>query len=249
MSVVARLYRDAGLYVRHCTGLFLLVVAAELIQHLVEYRAGFYDSLTAARAAEGDTLRMVMGHAKVVLLFATTYWSLRFYAFGYDPAAPLRRDPQALRLFVPLMAWGLMWLLLVQDGPLLARALGVPAKPTGLILLGAILVSTMFEIALSAWKTAAATGNPSIGFLRSIRMTRGSWRFGLNVSAAAILPAMVLHYAFAIVSLGRPAAVQAVLLTADSLLVGYMGSLMAASIFVIAQRVTARAREETPLPA
>jgi hypothetical protein len=240
MTIVARMYRDAGLYVRHCTGLFLLVVAAELVQHLVEYRTGFYDSLMAAKAAEDDLLRMAMGHAKVVLLFATTYWSLRFYAFGNDPAAPLRRDPQAFRLFVPVMAWGLIWLLLVQDGPLLARAMGVPARPVGLLLLAAILVSTLFEIALSAWKTAAATGDPSIGFVRSIRMTRGAWGFGLGISAAAILPAMVLHYAFAIVAIGRPAAVQAVILTADSLLVGYMGPLMAASVFAIARRVTER---------
>ena len=45
MSVVAQMYRNAGAYVRGCTGLFFLVVAVELIQHLVEYRAGFYDSM------------------------------------------------------------------------------------------------------------------------------------------------------------------------------------------------------------
>lgn len=237
MSVFAQMYRNAGAYVRGCTGLFLLVVAVELVQHLVEYRAGFYDSIAAMKAAEADPLRMVMGHAKVLLLFATTYWSLRFYGFGNDPAAPLRRDPQAFRLFVPVMLWGLAWLLLVQDGPFLARALGVPAKPMGVMLLAAVLVSTLLEIALSAWKTAAATGNPSIGFLRSIRLTRGHWWFGLGVSAAAILPAMVLHYAFAILAIGRPAAVQALVLSADSLLVGYMGPLMAASTFAIARRV------------
>jgi hypothetical protein len=237
MNIVARMYRDAGLYVRRCTGLFLLIVAAELTQHLVEYRAGFYDSLTAMKTAEGDLLRMTMGHAKVVLLFATTYWSLRFYAAGNDPAAPLRRDAGALRLFVPVMLWGLMWLLLVQDGPLLARAIGVPAKPMGLVLVAAILVSTLFEIALSAWKTAAATGDPSIGFVRSIRLMRGHWGFGLGVSAAAVLPAMVLHYALAVIAIGRPAVVQAAILTADSLLVGYMGPLMAASTFAVAQRV------------
>jgi hypothetical protein len=242
MTIIARMYRDAGAYVRHCTGLFLLVVAVELVQHLVEYRAGFYDSLVAMKAAEGDALRMVMGHAKVVLMFATTYWSLRFFAFGNDPDAPLRRDPLAVRLYVPVMAWGLMWLLLVQDGPLLARAMGMPAKPMALVLLGTILVSTVLEIALSAWKTAAATGDPSVGFVRSIRMTRGHWGFGLAVSAAAILPAMALHYGIAILSLGRPAAVQAALLTADSLLVGYMGPLMAASVFAIARRVATTER-------
>jgi hypothetical protein len=107
----------------------------------------------------------------------------------------------------------------------------------GLVLLAAILVSTLLEIALSAWKTAAATGDASIGFARSIRLTRGHWGFGLGVSAAAILPAMVLHYAFAILAIGRPAAVQALVLAADSLLVGYMGPLMAASTFEIARRV------------
>lgn len=247
MNTIMAMYRDAARYVRACTGLFLLVVAAELAQHLIEYRAGFYDGLAAMKAAEGDVARMAMGHAKVLLLFATNYFALRFYAFGHDPAAPLRRDPRAWALFVPVMLWGLMWLVLLQDGAWAASALGWNGRGFALAMVAVMLASTGFELALSAWKTAAATGNGAIGFVRSIRLTRGHVWWSLNVSAAAILPAMALHYALAFLALGKgPLATAAVLVT-DSLLVGYMGPLMAASTCAIARRVT-RAAGEPLLP-
>ena len=245
MTTIAAMYRDAAAYVRACTGLFLLVVAAELAQHLIEYRAGFYDSLAAMKAAEGDVARMAMGHVKVLLLFATNFFALRFYAFGRDPAAPLRRDPRAWALFVPVMLWGLFWLVLLQDGAWAARAMGWSGRPFALALVVVMLLSTGFEIALSAWKTAAASGNGAIGFVRSIRLTRGHVWWSLTVSAAAILPAMVLHYGFAFLSLGRGPLGTAAVLVADSLLVGIMGPLMAAATYAIARRVTQGA--EVPL--
>ena len=243
MTAIGTMYRDAGRYVRHCTGLFLLVVAVELVQHLVEYRAGFYDGMAAMKAAEHDPLRMAMGHAKVLLLFATHFCALRFYAFGHDPAAPQRRDPRAWALYGPVMLWGMMWLVLVQDGAWAATALGWNGRAFALAMIAVMLASTGFELALSAWKTAAATGNAAIGFGRSIRLTRGHGWWSLNVSTAAILPAMALHYGFAFLALGKGPAATAAVLVADSLLVGVMGPLMAASTWAIARRVTDAAGE------
>lgn len=250
MSAIATIYRDAGRFVRACPGLFLLVVAVELAQHLAEYRAGFYDSIAAMKAAEGDAARMAVGHAKVLLLFAVQFWALRFYAFGHDPAAPTRRDPAAWMAFLPVTAWGLMWLVLVQDGAWAARAIGWDGRSFGIALLTATLVSTTLEIALSAWKTTAATGSASVGFVDSIGAMRGSWLFGLAVSAAAILPAMALHYGFAILAIGRDPATGAAVLLADSLLVGIMGPLMAGSTYAVARRVAAGlGRPLVPAPA
>ncbi|WP_156457831.1 hypothetical protein [Sphingomonas sp. Leaf412] len=239
---MADIYVRAGRYVARCPWLFLAVVAAEMVQHAIEYRAGFYDGIAAMKAAEGDVLRMAMGHVKVLLLFATTYWALRFLAAGDDPAAPTRRDPRAMALYVPVMLWGVFWLLVVQDGPILARAMNVPARPLGIGLLVVILASTAFEVTLSAWKVSAATGDGGVGFRRSIRMTRGHYAWSLGMTIAAMLPAMVLHYALAFAALGRgPMATWTVLL-GDSLLVGYMAPVMAAAVFAVAQRVGGEAR-------
>lgn len=250
MSAITAVYRDAWRFVRACPGLFLLVVAVKLAQHLIEYRAGFYDSLLAMKAAESDGLRMAAGHVKVLLLFAVQFWALRFYAFGHDPAAPTRRDPAAWIAFLPVVAWGLMWLVVVQDGAWAARAFGWDGRSFAIALLLLTLVSTMLEIALSAWKTSAATGSGTIGFLASIRATRGSWLFALNVSTAAILPAMSMHYGFAFLAIGRDPATSAGVLLADSLLVGIMGPLMAGSSWVVARRVAAgMGRPLVPAPA
>lgn len=239
---VIDMYVRAGRYVARCPWLFLAVVAVELVQHVIEYRAGFYDSMAAMKAAEGDVARMAMGHAKVLLLFVTTYWALRFYAAGDDPAAPTRHDPRALALYVPVMLWGLLWLVLLQDGPLLAAALGVGGRSLGIALIVLLLASTAFEVTLSAWKVSAATGDGSVGFVPSIRLMRGHYWWSLGMTIAATIPAMVLHYALAFAALGRGPAATAGVLIADSLLVGYMAPVMAAAVFAVARRVTPGAR-------
>lgn len=240
MNVVAQMYRGAAMFVRRCPWLFLAIVAVELAQHLIEYRAGFYADIAAMKAAEHDAARLAMGHVKVLTLFAAQYWALRFFAFGNDAGAPLRRDPRALALFLPVMAWGAFWLLLTIDLPLLAPAPGIGRKALAGFLLTAMLVSTVLEVGLSAWKTTAASGDGSVGFIRSLRLTQGHWWWGLGISVAAILPAMALHYALAFAALDHGPVATAAVLTADSLLVGYMGPLMAAATFVIARRVRSR---------
>jgi hypothetical protein len=46
-------------------------MAAEAIQHLVEWRIGMFESLEMAKVAENDPLRMGFGYLKVAALFIT----------------------------------------------------------------------------------------------------------------------------------------------------------------------------------
>ena len=233
-------YVRSGRYALLCPLLFAIPVVIEMIQHAAEIAIGLYDSRAAMQAAEHHPLRMALGHIKVISLFLVGYWASRFFAFGDDPAMPRRFDRYAIRLFVPVIAWGLFWLVLLQDGPLLASMVGADMRSVGIVLLATILVTMAFEPCLSAWKVATASGNPDIGFVRSIRLTRdGYWR-ALGLSLLVVMPLMVAHYALSFGAVGQPRALVWAMMTVDSILVGFMGVAMTAGSYVIARRATAR---------
>lgn len=233
-------FARSGRYALLCPLLFLVPVAVEMLQHAVEIRAGMYVDMAGLKAAEGDMLRLAIGHVKVIALFLTGYWAARFLVFGDDPVAARRIDPVAVRLFVPVMAWGLFWLILVQDVPLIANAAGLSGNVAAGVLILGLIVSLLFEPLLAAWKTAAAAGNGAIGFVRSIRLTRGIYPYAVIVSLLPMLPLMVGHYALAFLAVGKaPGAVWAIM-ALDALLVGYLGVVMIATSYVVARRVAAR---------
>ncbi len=230
----------SGRYALLCPLLFLIPVAVEIVQHVVEIRSGMYVDIAGLKAAEGDALRLSIGHFKVIALFLTGYWAARFLVFGDDPVAARRIDRQAVVLFVPVMAWGLFWLVFMQDGPFIARAIGVAGDPAMPMMIAGFAFSLFFEPLLSAWKTAAAAGNPAIGFMRSIRLTGGIYPYAFAVSLLAMLPLMVAHYALAILAVGKAPALVWTLMAADSVLVGYLGVVMIAASYAIARRAAAR---------
>lgn len=235
------IFARSGRYALLCPILFLIPVGLEMIQHAVELRGGMYVDADGMRAAGTDPLRLAMGPLKVIALFLVGYWAARFLVFGDDPAAARRIDPRAVRLFVPVMAWGLVWLLLIQDGPLIADAAGMPPATSSVAVLSIIVASLFFEPLLGAWKTSAAAANPAIGFLGSIRLTRPIYFRAFTLSLIAMLPLMVAHYALALFAVGQPAGLVWALMAVDSVLVGYMGVTMIATNYVIARRVADRA--------
>ena len=223
-----------------CPLLFLLPVAVELLQHWAEAHAGMYDSIAGAKAAEHDPLRMAIGHAKVISLFLLGYWVVRFVAYGDNACEAVRLDPPALRLFARVMAWGLFWLILIQDGPMLASALGMPERTLAFAQLGLIFVSTFFELCLSAWKAAAPLGNARIGFMRSLAMIRGSFWWAVALMFVTVIPLLVLHYVFAVVTIGTGAVMLWTILAIDSVVAAYLGVVMVTLTYAIAERMAAR---------
>ncbi len=228
-------------YALFCPILFLIPVAVEMIQHAIEIRGGMYVDTDGLRAAGEDPLRLAMGHLKVVALFLVGYWAARFLVFGDDPAVARRIDPRAVRLFVPVMAWGLFWLVVIQDGPLLAGAAGMPSSASTIALLSVMVASLFFEPLLCAWKVSAAAANPAIGFIGSVRLTRPVYFRALALSLIAMLPLMVAHYALAYFAVGQAHGIVWGLMAIDSLLVGYMAVTMIATAYVVARRVAERA--------
>jgi hypothetical protein len=231
-------YTHALRYARLCPVLFLVPALFELAQHIAEYQLGFYASLSAMKAAEHEPLRMILGCMKVLVLFLTAYWVVRFLGFGDDPREARRIDPAAVRLFIPVMLWGVLWLVIMQAGPTLAGTLGLPARTIAIGLGLIMLLDLGLEVCLTSWKTAAVLGNGQIGFLRSFTLIPGHFLWGFGITMAATLPLLALHYGLAFLSLGRSPAMTALVLGLDSLLVAYMAPVMQATIWMIARRAT-----------
>ncbi|MEP9359898.1 hypothetical protein [Sphingomonas sp. KR3-1] len=242
-----RIFAGATRFALLCPLLFLLPVAVELLQHWAEVHVGMYASIAAAKAVEHDPLRMAIGHAKVIALFLLGYWVVRFLAHGDSAREAVRYDRVAVRLFAWVMAWGLFWLVLVQDGPALAPALGLSPRAMAFTQLGVILASMFFELCLSAWKAAAPLGNARITFLRSLAMILGSFWWAVGLMFLTVIPLLVVHYVLAAVAIGKGPAVLWTVLAIDAVLAAYLGVVMVVFTYVLAERMAVR-HGETLMP-
>lgn len=217
----------------------LVPVVVEIVQHGVEVQGGFYRSIAAMKAAEHDPLRMAIGHAKVIVMLVTGFYMLRFFAAAGDRGVAARMDRRAIGLLIPVLGWSLFWLVLMQDIPMLAPTMGWPLKRVSQFVVIVTLANLLSDPLLNLWKLSAASGDPSVGFVRSMRLTVGRYWWSLALGLMVMLPLMIAHYALAFAAIGRsPFALWSVLI-ADALLVGVMGPVMVASSFVAARRVAA----------
>ena len=213
-------------------------LVAEAVQHAIEWRIGMFESFDMAKAVESDPLRMGFGHVKVGALFIMGYWVARFLAFDGDARRTIRFDGTALGLFTMVLAVDVL-ITITQShaGGWLSQL--VPAgRPLLLVGLAAILAAMAMELFLAPWKAGAALGNPRLHICASIRLMRGQIAWSFAFTMAIIVPVMVLHYALNGLAIGRPPALAASLLAADTLLVGYMAVLFPATAFIVADRAS-----------
>ena len=141
---IATVYRSAWAFAFACPLLFLIPVLVELAQHVVEWRAGMYDGIAGAKAAEADPLRLQFGFAKTLALLmglsgTTAQWT------GY-----------ALVLFssiagIYFMAWTVAWALgNAAIGPIRSvRIMAGSFWRTILLLLAGVLPLMIAHYALS----------------------------------------------------------------------------------------------------
>ena len=232
-------YSGAWRYALACPLLFGVPVVVEFIQHVIEMRIGMYDSIAAAQAVEANGARLGWGVVKTLSLALAGYWVARFLLLR--GAADARRfDPVAIRLFAFVMLFGLAWTLVSLWGGDLLRLIGLGEQAMALgVALG--LIGFVLSILLAPWKVGAALGNREMGFVRSIGLVGlGVW-WGVVFAILALLPPMVLHYAFAFLAIGAPPAAAWAILAVDSLLVGYLGAIIAAIDVAIARRAAEQA--------
>jgi hypothetical protein len=248
LTEIRQAYGRSWAFALALPGIVAIPIAAEAMQHAIEWRIGMFESFDLARGAENNSLRMGFGHVKIAALFIMGYWVTRFLAFGGDARRTLRFDGTAMGLFAMVLTFdALMAIVQTRAGGWLSQLVpsGWPLLLTGL---AAMLAAMALQLFLTPWKAGAALGNPHLHLAASIRMMRGhiGWSFGYTL--VMIVPVMVLHYALNGFAIGRAPALAIGLLSADSLLVGYMAVLLPASAFVIAERA-ARLRGESLLAA
>ncbi|MBB6427724.1 hypothetical protein [Sphingopyxis sp. JAI128] len=232
---IASIYRSARAFALACPLLFLIPALVELAQHVVEWRAGMYDGVAGAKAAEADPLRLQFGFAKTLAILLPGYWFTRYMLFNRDAARARRIEWPAIGLWFILFTPNALQQWWTLFGPSLTGLLGltgVAAQWTGyaLALLGAVA-----GIYFVAWTVAWTVGNSAIGPIRSIRIVAGSfWRTVLLILAGA-LPLMIAHYALSFAAIFGPATLDGPLLLLDALVVGLLALTMAGSNAVAAR--------------
>ncbi len=250
---IKQAYRLSARFALALPAIAAIPIAAEAVQHAVEWRIGMFDSFKMAKLVEEHPQRLAFGHLKVGALFIMGYWAARFLAFQGDVRRTIQIDSTAFALFAMVLVFNVMMAVAqVQAGSWLSAML--PAGwPLFLVGLAAMLLAMLLELYLAAWKAGAALGNPHMHIAASIRIMRGNvgWSFGFTM--AMFVPIMVLHYSLNGLAIGRPDALSWTLLALDTILVGYMAILFPATAFIAADRA-ARKRgasligEETTRP-
>jgi len=234
-------YRESARFARAWPLLFALPLAAELAQHVVEYRIGMFASVEAMIALEGDSSRMTFGVVKVVTLLVYTYWVNRWLAYGRDGRRRVLGDGRSAFLFAWVVALGLVTGGLQLFGGALLRPFGASE---GIVLaVGLVFVSLtiVLDIYITAWKVGAALGNGRLTIPVSFRIMRGNFWWSIGFYIAMILPLMIAHQLIGgIAPLGRPDAILWPILIFDSLLVAYLGTVLAATGYLIARRAAER---------
>ena len=208
-----------------CPILAFVPIVFEMLQHVVEAHLGMYESAAAWQASSESPVRLAFGFLKVLALIIPIYWVTRFLA-RRDAAFAARADAKAVRLFAGF--------LLVQAAIAAVELFILPRSGTVAVVW--ILAGQLLECLLCGWAVAAALGNANVGPLSSIRFMARSlpWTFAFLV--AAMLPLMVLHYLLAGLAIMAPKSLLTPTLILDSLVVGYLSLVLAASGFYAALR-------------
>jgi hypothetical protein len=225
-----------------------LIVALEGTQHMVEWSLGMYESLEGAKAAEGGTARMAAGAVKVGALILLGYWVARFVIGGGSAERALAADPVAVRKFVPVVVYSAVLGILTHAITGIFKSLGLEGLALGIAFAAYFFLTMALGVALMPWTVGAAVADEEATPLRAFRISRGSVLWGLGFTLLVMLPPMAVHYGLNLGAIGRPPALAAAMLIADSLFVGFLGILLASGHVTIAQRMADRSGHKLPMP-
>lgn len=222
---------------------FLIPPVAEFIQHVIEWRIGMFDSLQQADALANHPARLGFGYIKSAALLIVGLWASRYVHSGGERRATRAVGVGVMAAFVPVIV-----LSLALDygqralGPWTsAEALGQAgsiAAGLGLFLLGSVLI-----ILLAGWRVGVPLRDRRMNLFTSI------WR-GLTVLPkslalyfAAFLPLLVLHTALNVaMAFAGPGTTLWILFAVDSLLVGFIATVLWSVFHAIYRRGLARAK-------
>lgn len=240
MKQIGSIYGDALRAARLLPLLFLIPALVEFAQHIVEIKAGMYDSLAGAKAAADDPNRLLSGFAKTLALALPGYWFVRFLAFR-DPARARRIEQPAFLLWLVLFAIQGAQLALTLFGPTLGTVLGLSGKAEQAAGPLANGVWSLLTVYMMAWVIAWPLGNREIGPIRSVRIMAGSFWRTIGFMVAGVLPLMVVHYGLGYLAITlAPAWLDWPILVLDSLVVSWLACTMVGSGYLAARHAAQR---------
>lgn len=246
-TAIRTTYRNASAFAVALPLLAALAIGFEALQHVVEWSIGMYASRAGAMATQFAPARTVAGIAKVLVIFALSFWVARFVVSGSSTGFTLRRDPVAVRRYALVVVFGIVVGIAPQVAAALLPGSGLPRAVVGGITAVLFFGGFLLSIALSYWFAGAAVAEPQASAATSLRIAGPSMIWGAVLTVAVILPPMVLHYVFGLGAIGKPVAVAVAMLAVDAVLVGFLSLLIGAITVTIAQRMAARA--DLPLAA
>jgi hypothetical protein len=216
--------------------------AAELAQHIAEIRIGMYE---AGGVVTGDEqkLRLAFGAVKVLAIFLTLLFALRFWAYRGDAgraARPTAAMLKGLGLVLLVQAGG--ELLIIALGAGLARIAGAGPGVTAALTVAPLLLWLLLLTYLLPWFVALLTEDRDMTLRRSIDGTEGRLWANFGLLIGSFLPALVLHYALGYAAMGRAEPVVWAIMLVDSALVAALAILLASAYFTLYRRAAERVR-------
>jgi hypothetical protein len=218
------------------------VIGVEGLQHVVEWRTGFYASFAGMKAAGHDPARMIAGSLKVGWILVLGYWTARFIVTR-SPKHTVAFDRIAVRRYAAVFLLSASLGLLTIFGGDLFHLAGVDRRiaATGMMIF--TIATFPISLILVPWAVGAALGDPRATLRSSFRRAWGSIFWGLGLTILAPLPLMAAHYALGYGAVGRAPWLAISMLTIDALLVAFLGVVINVCQVVLAERMAERAGE------
>ena len=222
------------------------IVSIEGLQHVVEWRAGFYDSFAGMKAAGQDSGRMVLGALKVGWITLLSYWTTRYFV-SRSAGRTAAFDALAVRKFAWVFLFDAVLGLLLLFGPDFFPAVGSARRIASLALLAFAVATYPVGVMLAPWMVGAALGDRRASPPFAFRRAGGSVLWGVALTLFAPLPVMAVHYGLGYGAVGRAPVLAISMLAMDAFLVGFLGVLANMTQVVVAERMAARAGETLEL--
>ncbi|HSH38723.1 MAG TPA: hypothetical protein VK993_08050 [Chthoniobacterales bacterium] len=232
-SAVGESYRIVPTLIAAAPLFFLAPIAAEAVQHAIEWSIGMFSESGTMRSAARDGRRTLAGVLKVSTLVIVGVLVARYWAQGGDLRRALRLDARERRfLFSGVAIAGLVLGLLVFS-PGLLSGVALPEKMRRFApLLLVVLAAAVFQ-RRSVWAVAGLLGDRRMTVERAAALSSGRpARFTTVALVATIAPPMALHYALNFAARGLGPALLAFVLLVDSILVGATAILIGNVIWI-----------------
>lgn len=230
-------YRSAWAFALACPILFLIPTAVEMYQHIIEINLGMYDGLEIAKSIENDDSRLQAGFYKVAALLLPAYWFTRYIISDQNAAFARKIAWPAIAMFGALYCVQLLEQYWMLFGPTLAEFFHQTGNAANAINWSFDAMIFILGIYWSVWFVALSLGNGKIGPITSITVMIGNFWRAMLYLIAAVIPLMIAHYALGAIAIyfNLPTWIDYIILTLDSIVVGFLALTMTGSMAIIAR--------------